>query len=306
MAPSRTARLRTTLLLLLWLSWTSASAQSFTVVPAYEAVADYLQALRAQPETSPVDLYLEHVIEPLADRCELRPIGDKFERDPAYLAALETALVALEASDIEARVEAALAHAARTLPGPAVTLCLTVLDPDGVVGRQQMQGVTGSASPRGIILELYPEPGWLEMVPYVVAHEYHHLVLFDRDVVERPLTLLEVLLIEGRADLFASGLYPDLTPAWTRVLTLEQEARQWQRMQPQLDTTARSTLRGFMFGNGSTPRWTGYTIGLRIMESLLVYRPDLEVEGWTVMTAREILSESRYPDALAYRRAAPH
>lgn len=282
---------------------TSAFTPTFTIVPVYESVARYARALEAEPDTPATELYYRHVVEPHQDECKLKPIGGMFQRVPTYARALAHASEELRASDTRAVVHATLERVWKMLPLPdaapeEVTVCITVMDPDTTVGRREMRGLSGYTEPGFIVLEVYPESGWLAGLPYLVAHEYHHLVAFAAHVdVWRPLTLLEMMLVEGRADAFAQEAFPEVRPPWTSALSPAEEQRLWAAMAEQLDATDRSVVGRFMFGGRETPRWAGYTVGFRIMRALLERHPQLDIADWTAMDARELLAKSRYGQA---------
>lgn len=283
------------LFLIAWGGLASAAAPNFHVVFAYEGVARYIQALREEPEAAPLDLFRKHVGEPYSE-CYLSPLPMTFFRAPNYLTELESVIEALRASRLEESVKMALKRSAKYLSGPDITVCIGVLDPNNAGVREGMNGITGWAG-QEIVLEIYPEPGWLDFLPYVVAHEYHHVVMVDRYIdATQPATLLETLLLEGRADTFARQLYPNITPPWVagEALSQEQEREQWAFMKSRLTSTDIVVLRAYLFGGGGIPRWTGYTIGFRIMETFLKRHPDLDVETWSSMEAEAILRLSGY------------
>lgn len=219
-----------------------------------------------------------------------------FLRAAGYLAELEKATEFLQVAKVEHVVRRAITRSAEQLRGPnTVEVCLSPLDPNDRVGREAMNGVRGRAGER-IVLGVYPQPGWLDVLPYLVAHEYHHIVIFRRHLdPAEPVDLLGALLVEGRANTFAGQLYPDATAPWTHSLTAEQEREQWVRMKPHLASTDEAVKLRYLLGGGGVPRWTGYTIGFRIMNRFLEGRSYLDVEAWSALDAEFILRRSGYP-----------
>ena len=50
-----------------------------------------------------------------------------------------------------------------------------------------------------------------------------------------------------------------------------------------------------MFGDGKDyPRWSGYTIGYRIVQNYLEKNPEINVDAWTNMSSSDILEKSGY------------
>jgi uncharacterized protein YjaZ len=108
------------------------------------------------------------------------------------------------------------------------------------------------------------------------------------------LDLTEYMVMEGRADSFARMLNPKIEPPWTKALTPEQEAAQWQAMQGYL-TSREPSMADLIFGDGeSIPEWTGYTIGSHIVQKYIQTHPDSSVEEWIRLDAHELLKESGY------------
>ncbi len=91
-----------------------------TVLPAYSTIVQYGEAVRADPAADPALLYHEHVVAPLWQQVAA---GGEYERIAHYafapptatLSALTDAATHLGALSVEARIEAAIQQAARTL-----------------------------------------------------------------------------------------------------------------------------------------------------------------------------------------------
>ena len=142
--------------------------------------------------------------------------------------------------------------------------------------------------------------GWLDRIQGALAHEHHHSVWLARHYKgDESQTLLNYLVMEGQACMFASLLNPSNSQPWTHALTGEQERDIWMRMKPHLASSSHQMMAAFMFGgiDGLPPR-CGYTIGYRIMEAYLKRHGDADVRGWTDLDAGTLLSQSEYGSRL--------
>src|SRR5690606_16787676 len=122
-----------------------------------------------------------------------------------------------------------------------------------------------------------PRGLWDVWLPYVFAHEFHHssrLVWFPWEHLGdrlsftdgRPFTLLDNMVYEGLADVFAQEIFPRMRPPWTQ-LSRSDEQTAWKRLRPRLGQTNLSAIRLAMFGDGVTiPYWSGYAIGYWIVQ----------------------------------------
>ena len=133
------------------------------------------------------------------------------------------------------------------------------------------------------------------------AHEYHHkawghhwFVLQGGQGVEG--TLLEMMIIEGQADLFAENLFPDLKPQWNQPFAEEVEAALWNRLQPALASTDQQEHGLYLFGNESEglPWCVGYSFGRVIVADYLSKHPDLSFSGLIKVAPKAIFAGSRF------------
>ena len=119
-----------------------------------------------------------------------------------------------------------------------------------------------------IILMIDPTFGnWKETLPYVIAHEYHHSTWISRNWISSDFSLLEFLIFEGRADMFASELYQDVEVPWTKNLTEAQEKHVWSIIKNEIFEKGHSRINEVMYGTDDIPFGSGYTIGYDIVRS---------------------------------------
>jgi uncharacterized protein YjaZ len=278
---------------------------TFQIVPVYEGQRAYLDILTANPDLifeENVERYKQLVLEPYAEQCatgyEKEFVESNYLYETTRLPAWSQVVKQIEdaEADMVNAVGRAVIKSQKLLPTEALTFCIFASHPSETFIIERMRGVTGGAVSAIVIhLQVYPKDGWLEMLEYVVAHEYHHAALAQRlpNNVNN-LDLANYLVTEGKADSFAKLVYPDVIAPWTKALKPEQERKLWQTIQPLLMNEDVYLHQEIMFGSTRFPTWTGYTIGFNIVQAFLKKYPDTDVETWTKMDAQTLLEQSGY------------
>ena len=291
-----------TCLLLLGCVFAQETPPDFQVVPVYEGQLAFIEALQTEPDLSLIektDLYREFAVDPYMEGCardEERFVQGIFGYEVTQLEAWESAIQELTAADIAGTVEEAAAKAASLLPADPITFCVFALHPDDSFVIEEMGGVTGVTRADTLIyLPVYPVTGWLDRLEHTVAHEYHHAASRQRSPDGRDASsLTDRLISEGKADSFAKLVYPNAVAPWTEALSPQQERKQWEALQPHLETRSPDFQGQIMFGSDDYPLWTGYTIGFNIVQAFLEKHPEMDVEAWTELDAQELLERSDY------------
>ncbi len=134
-------------------------------------------------------------------------------------------------------------------------------------------GVGGTTDPRSgtVFVQLdYPlRDGAETWIPATLAHELHHSSRI-RTGPGYGETLGEALVTEGLADHFVGEVFPATPPhPWDSALSKKQEADLWRRAKPLLEAAGGYNHRPWFFGGDGIPRWTGYTLGYRIVDAYL-------------------------------------
>lgn len=280
---------------------------SLHIVAAYHGMRKYVQEALSNPGADLEQLWTEHVLDPYwaewaAGQFHEQRTRQEMGRPITDLSGLAEELELLAHSDVEQIVRQAYTHITTQLPSPLAmrAVCLFALDPRNHHVREQMNGVLGTCVGDNIVLQIHPDDDhWQQWVPYVLAHEYHHSVWGYNYFAVQGNTrwdLLTAMLTDGLADTFARQLYPNLNPVWLQALSPEQEAEQWQWVQPYLHDNDPQVYRRFMFGDkdSGTPAATGYTISYHIVQAYLTAHPHTTVVDLLNITAQQILDESGY------------
>jgi uncharacterized protein YjaZ len=186
--------------------------------------------------------------------------------DSPALAAHEAAITALLASAVE-RARGRLAV------GPVRFAVSTRRA--GLIAGWGLGGFTTGPSD----VDVYVDPSYpgldgvlAERLPPLAAHELHHTVRWRLRGYSWG-TLLEALVSEGLADHFAIELMGGPPPPWCTALAEEEVETYLDLARAELDNPGYDHDAWF-FGSGSRlPRWTGYTLGFRLVAGYLDRNP---------------------------------
>ena len=293
-----------------------------TIIPAYRVIAKFArQSIGLSPGDSVDSIerslrdYIRNLLSmlhpsimELGERSAVTQLGDP---DPHVLI---SALSELEEGSPKAIVESALTLCSERLSRPDLNARVFLFpgDGDSRVLVRQMHGVLGfSLGSQAMMVFLWPTDGWQKWLTYTVTHEYIHLVrnlLFPRGLAggkliymktQRPETLLDAMVAEGLADVFATRALENIEPPWIDALTPELERRMWPRVHRRLQVSDTTEIRRILFGdNDRIPPWTGYTVGYRIVEGYLRENPDAQPANLVGQPASAIFEGSGYASLL--------
>ncbi len=163
--------------------------------------------------------------------------------------------------------------------------------------KERQNGVVGTSVFGNVIIRVNPlAEGFEKWLEFVFAHEYHHNIWGHSNFVLRggrdcDGSLLEYMVTEGQADLFAESLFPELTPSWNRPFDSETQARLWGRLKPVLASTDHETYAKFMFGDESDglPWCMGYSFGRMIVADYMKKNPGLKFPELIEIPAKKFL-----------------
>lgn len=281
------------------------AGQEFFIVSAYTGMGEYAKA--AQMYSSRIkNLYNHYVFEPLwndfAERGEYTFLTKNLESPITDFAGLEQAVELLSKSGVEDVVKEALLKTAAVLPGPNTTVHLLAMNPQYKYLFEQNNlsalntGVMAITVGAGkIIVSIDPTiPSWRDILPYVIAHEYHHSAWTARNFETIDFSLLEYLVFEGKADSFAKIVYPQTDTPWTHIINSAQEKSVWARIKDELHQRDSALNDIVMSGDVGIPASSGYTIGFHIVQSFLKNNPEMDILQWTDLDAVTIFEKSGY------------
>ena len=174
---------------------------------------------------------------------------------------------------IRAILNSTLDRVADALQIAGVTI--TVTPGPGIAG----YGI-GGFTPSGGAIQIAVDPTFPglaqvlpDRLPSIAAHELHHAKRWRGPGYGR--TLLEALVSEGLADHFAIEFLGAPVPPWSDAFPRDQTAFFLAQARPEFDAAAYDHERWF-FGTGpALPRWTGYTLGFRLVEAYQAAHPGI-------------------------------
>lgn len=218
------------------------------------------------------------------DADEPRPQYDLVVRDSAAAAAEAAGI------DLEALVRDAANEAVARLPKlPRVTIEVKV-DPGEAIPETGVGGFIDSSGDVHLFVERRLRQGSELWLRALVAHELHHAARLGHRRLYG--SLLEAFVTEGLADRFSREVFPEVpVPPWSDALSAAQAAELWRRAKavPEGEPYERDA---WLFGGSELPRWTGYTLGYRIVGAYLeragrTAAEAFDVDAETVIAAYE-------------------
>jgi uncharacterized protein YjaZ len=139
------------------------------------------------------------------------------------------------------------------------------------------------------------------LLKYSVAHEYNHAIEGESNdgMIH---TILGAVVMEGKADVFASILYPQIDVPWKDPMNTETKEKVVKELMEIGDSSDPRLHLGLRSGNPSKgiPQWANYKIGFEIVQSYIENHPEVSVGKWTSMHEQEIIAGSEYAVITAY------
>jgi uncharacterized protein YjaZ len=263
-------------------------------------LGDYVRHMLSGADSSYVELGVRWAVTQLGD---------------PDLDALALALEQAEKAGAKGLVESALRQASAALPRPDLAAKVLLLPGDGQsrVLTKSMRGAMGiSLGSQATLLLFWPSGDWRDSLAYAATHEYVHLVrnhLFPRSFVGgravfiksgEPETMLDAMVAEGMADVFARSLLPDWKPAWLDGMDHAALAALLPRIARRITSSDPSETRRFVFGDGDRiPQWAGYQVGYLICKGYMERHKGARPAALVGMSAAAIYRGSGIVDSLA-------
>lgn len=115
------------------------------------------------------------------------------------------------------------------------------------------------------------EKAIINQLPGVLAHELHHCARWAK--IGYGETLLKSMISEGLATQFERELFGVIEP-WATALS-EEEIKMWMKKAKKEFSSKKYNHYAWFFGYGSRkiPRWTGYTLGYKLVGDYLALHP---------------------------------
>jgi uncharacterized protein YjaZ len=167
-------------------------------------------------------------------------------------------------------------------------------------------GITGFGGFPGYIqIVIAPDEKSLSMLPSIIAHEFHHNVLFKNATWNfMEVSVAKYLAVEGLAESFAESIYGyEFLGPWVKELKGEELDKGREIIGKALNVKGFNEVRKYIFGDqlvsyeGSEatgiPPYSGYAVGYHAVQAFLK-KTGLSVEEATLIYGEEIMEKSGY------------
>lgn len=281
----------------------SYKGQEFKIISFFDEVLDYARTISENPELDKKVIYTEYVLEVFKGQSSINDITIGDPLSPSWeIEQLEKKTNELlgNQGQINKWIEEAILKSAELLPGKDTNIYIFPVNPEEwhlINTGGGMSGMTFSES--DFLLMIDPSVSE-ETVKYTVAHEYHHTVNFLYDGIPIDYNILDLILIEGKADSFASILYPETKVIWIEPLSNDEEVKVLEALSINGESMDFIIYDKLVNGNSrkDIPRFSNYKIGYQITESFIENNPDSSIIEWTKLDANKIIRGSKYKERI--------
>ncbi len=275
--------------------------QQFEIIPLYEELMDYVSYVK-EGNVKDENKYKELFLDPFREKAFSENDGydiytaayEGYFGVPVDIYQFERDILALsEKQDlINSTISEAIMKSSDMLPGGNKKIYLIPFKSRGY--SSTTAGVTLNEE---VVLLQIGSSFQEDDLKNAAAHEYHHTIFMEHeDKVNRVPSLIGNILFEGKAVAFARIIYPDISMPILEEISYEDEKYVWEELKEELNSADPQLYSKFFHGDGQIPRFSNYKVGYQIMKSFLEQNPDVDVLEWTLMSAAEILSKSKYED----------
>ena len=265
-----------------------------------------LFAEEAEKHRGQIDkLYKEFIYQPIFNRYVAKGKYPEIMKTLASpitdIAGLRKEIAMLEKADLVLFVFEQLKTISDSLPGPDSNIILLALNPATKDLYNQYNlgylytGVIAFATGIGnIIISIDPrENNWQTVLKHIIAHEYHHNVWSSRHFVRKDFSVIEYLVFEGRADYFASRIFPEVNARWLRHQSSQKEKEAWSILKDNLQLRS-FDLDKIFYSDWKLPYGVVYATGFSVVSRFMKNNPQINFLELTDLNPLEILDRSGY------------
>ncbi|MBL4934150.1 hypothetical protein JK636_00090 [Clostridium sp. YIM B02515] len=250
-------------------------------------------------------LWYKYAVEPYWEKISQWAPFDMSDRKPKPIKDIEklkNQIKLLKKIDLN-ELERKLLQVVEALPNyddDPITIAIYPLNDENAVVKEKQNGVLGVNVFGNILINVNPfSTGYVDWIPYVFAHEYHHTVWGNYwHVIHGGLTgkFIESILIDGQADFFAKGFNEALNPTWISQISRQQEEELWNKYYSKLLNETDVDYVKYMFGDtdAGIPWCAGYFFGYKIIDCFKKRYPKISVKDMIEMNSEEIFTMSNY------------
>lgn len=271
--------------------------QEFEIYTYYQPFLDFLEQAEKQADKGE-EIYTKTVLNAFKENgFSYIDFTDNIFYTPSDLGELRKSIEVLIDKQVELNtsIKEALAASVDKLPGGNKKIHIMPAIPEIINSLEEMGDVSGYAWNKNTIVLLVGPSFQKGDLLYTVAHEYHHVVYMETPG-SSWYTLLEQSVLEGKADTFATLLYPEVDVPWIEPFTIQENEKVVDIFSANIESTNSDLTVDFLNGNQwkGIPQWSKYRIGYQIMKAFRTEYSHMTVEEWTRMPAKEVLDKSNF------------
>ncbi|WP_456272536.1 DUF2268 domain-containing protein [Bacillus sp. AK031] len=281
----------------------SVKDQTFNIISLNEEVLDYADTVLADSSLLKKEVYTEKVVLPFEKK--LTELDAFVYYDYYSFLSPNTNIQKLKDSaekllekdgQIQELIEEALADTVNHMEGMDKTIVVMPADPTDVFVVEKMKGTAGYALSENVVM-LQIDPSFNEdMLKYSVAQTYHLTMQMENMAMTNE-NLLESFVLDGKADAFASIVYPDQQAPWTEPFSERLKNKVIEELKESKNLLDEQTYYQFTgYAKRGIPLWSNTKIGYEITQSYLENHPEAAIEEWTGMLPREIILGSDFKE----------
>lgn len=203
----------------------SYEGQSFQIISLFDNVLDYTNEVQKDTDANKEAVYRDTVIDDFMEITDNDQLG--FSEYFSYSSRVDelkdnTTEMSENLDNINKTIKKALINSAKELPGHDIKLFIMPMNPDYYFPIYNMKGISGVTSNTGNVIVIQIDPSFSEsLLEYTVAHEYNHTVALEDDS-HFTETVLDKILMEGKADTFGKMIYLKAEVPWIEPLCEEE------------------------------------------------------------------------------------
>lgn len=182
--------------------------QEFKIYTYYDEFEKFLESAKEQPDDID-DLYADTIVKPVSSDLGIHRLKHWMLTPPNDVEAMEKFMGNLTEKKtlINKLVIDALIESSNLLPGENKFIYVLPSTPENKYMLKKVNYVTGEAFNKYTMIILV-DPSFLDIdIKHTIAHEYHHLVALESEVGD---TLIETVILEGKAEAFSKQMYPSI------------------------------------------------------------------------------------------------
>lgn len=276
--------------------------QEILIVPLYKAYDDYIQAVSKHPEDNEA-LFKKYVLDAKNKIIKKEQLQANFdssllEHPSENIKDLKQMNTYLKKHHqrIMKQIKSSLLTSMKQLPRDVkLVVFVSPTTPSNHDDAQRYGGVSGVAQGNNSMSLFFLKDFSEESLLNTTAHEYHHTVALDEP---NRATMLDYIILEGKAEFFAHKLYPiESSEAIAPLLdhTLEHVISEL--------NAERLTTDDLFFGSyeKQIPAFVKYRLGYMIVSDFVKQNPEVSLKEWSRMSSVQILEKSSYKKKLTIR-----